>query len=864
MSDIERYKKRLNRERQARLEAERLLEEKSRMLYEANEALKHTLDDLERRVADRTMELARFSYIVDQSPATIIITDLDGVVEYVNTAFCERTGYRRGQVVGQHSRLFRARNTTPDTYRELWTTVSSGQTWRGEFLTETVSGDQFWESAVISPIRTSDGTIVNYVAIKEDITERKAFERDLRLAKEEAEQAAKAKAVFLATMSHEIRTPMNGVLSMANLLSQSVLPDDETSLVSVIQQSATALLTIIDDILDFSKIEAGRLSIETIEMSLSETVESVGDLLCLRAEEKGLEFVIDLGTAIPDRVHGDPTRIRQILYNLTSNAIKFTDTGSVKIAVCDATGSPQPPPDGDAAASPPPRLLRFSVADTGIGLTPDQASRLFRPFLQGDGSTARKYGGTGLGLSICKALCDLMHGHIAVDSEPERGSTFWFDIPLHMVPPPVPPTPEIDISDIAVVAIGHAPSTMKTLSAYLRPGIVKDFRCFTTAGEALETVWSSPSETIKADVFLISADAVDADLERMKQFLVEMGHSPAFILTSSRAFISSLREASRLGFLSVLSYPIRRCRLWHVIAAAMNRGEWEPRARLTADRRPSYCPPSIDDAHAAGATVLVAEDNRTNQIVMQRLLERVGFAHDMAENGRDALRLYDAGPDRYGVLLTDFHMPDVDGFALTRQVRAREGVQGRARLPIVAVTADAFVGMEERCLLADMDGYISKPIDLDTLARTLERWVPQGLGLRRTAELNGDMTATAGAPASADRLDPEVFSPTRLTEACGSFNDAACRVLRSFLARTDDLLTDLEAAAPADRLDDIAAMAHSIKGSARNIGAERLGQVAADLQTAAEQADRDMVEILVEGLIISTDELKAAVAPLLA
>ncbi len=714
----------------------------------------------------------------------------------------------------------------------------------------------------IQTVPLDDG---GHVQVYSDFSQRIRQEYALQAAKEDAEQAARAKAAFLATMSHEIRTPMNGVMSMATLLSQSDLSDDQEGMVTVIRQSASALLTIINDILDFSKIEAGRLTIEEIEMSLAETVESVGDLLALRAEEKTLEFLIDLDPLLPDRILGDPTRLRQVLFNLAGNAIKFTESGRVSIQVREAYAE-------DRTSNPAALAdrLRFQVMDTGIGLTAEQCNRLFKPFTQADESTARKYGGTGLGLSICHGLCELMGGRIGVTSSPGRGSTFWFELPFRPAGATAAAQPETDITDATVLLLGHSAETAAVLQRYLAPGFAG--RCVVAPDverAMAQTRDNGDGMPQTFDVILVDAHCVDSSLERLKMTLDNGGHPPRFVLTSARSLASSMMEATRIGFMAILTYPVRRNRLWRVIAAAMGRVSLDRQSRVTGHLTVTYRPPPIEEARIAGALVLVAEDNHTNQVVLQRVLNRLGYAHEFADNGREALEKYDAGT--YGLLLTDFHMPEMDGFELTRAVRSREARNGGDRLPIIALTADALPGTQDRCLQAGMDGYLSKPIDIDALTEVLETWLPKAQTLRVPADPTGTQqpvanTATAGESGQATPLsiDPDIFDPARLTETFGAFDHDARAFLADFLHRAEALVDEISANLTTGDVMRAKKAAHAIKGSARSVGAERLGRLGGDLQTAIEHDDHDTAEVVAELLPMTLEELQAAVAPLVA
>jgi len=370
------------------------------------------LDINERKQADD--RLRKLSSAIEQSPVSIVITDTDGKIEFVNTKFSELTGYTLEESIGQNPRVLNSGSTPPETFVDLWATIKAGKTWEGEFLNKTRDGELFCEHAVISAIRDEHGTVTNYLAAKENITEKKKILEQLSEAKIVAESANVAKSEFLATMSHEIRTPMNGVIGMTGLLLDTGLNDEQRKYAEIIRTSGENLLVLINDILDFSKIEAGKLDIDELDFDLRITLEDTAELFALQAVDAGLELICRIDPTVPMFLKGDPGRLRQVMTNLVGNAIKFTDKGEIIIRAtveseCEESVT-----------------VRFEVQDTGIGIPEKRLEAIFQPFTQVDGTTTRKYGGTGLGLAICKQFAVLMGGEIGVISEYGKGSTFWF------------------------------------------------------------------------------------------------------------------------------------------------------------------------------------------------------------------------------------------------------------------------------------------------------------------------------------------------------------------------------------------------------------------------------------------------------
>jgi PAS domain S-box-containing protein len=708
-----------------------------------------------------------------------------------------------------------------------------------------VSGERMMANGTILLMqgrRVPDGgAVLTYT----DITELKRIQAELLEARDQAEQATRAKSLFLATMSHEIRTPMNGVVAMGDLLQQTMLSKDQATMVRIICESARALLTIINDILDFSKIEAGHLELERVEMNLAEMVEGVGDLLALRAADKGLAFDVFVDPALPDRVLGDPVRLRQVLVNLAGNALKFTEAGRVAVSA--------EPAEGDR--------VRFRVSDTGIGLTAEQTARLFQPFAQADASTSRRFGGTGLGLSISRRLVALMDGTIQVDSTLGEGATFEVVVPL-----PAIPSRGTERPALAGLRVGIAtddPHLTAILSRYL------------TALEAVPVPLVDPGGA-DGQPELVPADGPDPDVAVVdaqawsgagKDLLVALaGLMPdtVRICLGGGSYGSGTGGATALD--TVLARPIRRGRFWRAIAAAG--GIPLPQEEEGADSAlPTWALPSTEEALAAGALVLIVEDNPTNRVVVRRQLERLGVAADAVGNGEEALAALAEQP--YGLLLTDCHMPVMDGYELTRRLRHRERTEGRPRLPVVALTADAIQGTQQRCLDSGMDAYLVKPVDLRELDQAIRTHLPAAAALRRpvgpeatgseggTGPVGGNPrhapavgeAALSGIDALLDRFvlpidlagdttsDLRVLDLTRLEEVFGTLDERAVEMLDLYRSSTEPLLAALEAALATG--DGLAARhaAHAAKGASNGVGAREMGEILGVVEQAARIGD---------------------------
>lgn len=602
---------------------------------------------------------------------------------------------------------------------------------------------------------------------------------------EYAEDANRAKSDFLAAMSHEIRTPMNAILGILELHERSGLTASQRRNIRIVREAAVSLLGVINDILDMSKVEAGKLELETTTFDFTAILESVLDSLAFLAGQKGLALVGFVDPAIPCEVSGDPSRLRQVLFNLAGNAVKFSQSGTVSV-----TASQRPRSDGSV-------WLYVEVMDEGIGISQDALPNIFHPFAQAENSTTRRFGGTGLGLSICRRLVELMGGEIGATSQEGEGSTFWFRIPLKSGEQPAKSVP-VDLSGRRVLIQMDAGLESEAVSAY----------CQAAGAETVVRTGRVPSdhasfvERCKEEGFHVVVFDLDVDRTPLEQALrVE------FPLATGIEGMWVARPLHRYGLLRAV--------------AGQSAEESEPGPGSSLETQESNAKP------LAGMRILTAEDNATNQIVIRMQLEALGAQAVIVDRGAAALEALDK--EAYDALLTDIQMPDMDGYALARAVRGRESVTEDAvptHLPIVALTASALHGEEERCLNAGMDAYISKPTSLDNLCSVLEGLLVAGAEPQRSS-----------APSSSARAGAVTFDPSVLEASVGPDRALHRDIHQDFIATATKTIEQMAEAEDAGHAERLSSLAHRLKGSARTVGALRLADLCERLERAEDQQE---------------------------
>jgi PAS domain S-box-containing protein len=754
------------------------------------------------REEDLRVQGDRLQGILDHTTTTISVKDRDGRYLMVNERWRQAMGQVGVDVIGRtDDELFPAdvaasiRVTDVDILRTGEAT---------EFERYAPPGGDLYH-IVKFPLKDADGAVYATGTMGTDITERQRALAD-------AVEASRSKSEFLANMSHEIRTPLNGVIGMTELLLSSELSPQQREYAVTAANSSEALLDVINDILDFSKIEAGKLELDRHDFDLRDAVEDTCDMLAPQAHGKNLELMAWIDDDVPTLVGGDRGRLRQVLTNLISNAIKFTEAGEVAVRVRRERD-----------------LVRFEVADTGIGISRTAVGRLFDSFAQADTSTTRRYGGTGLGLTISRQLVELMGGEIGVESTPGAGSTFTFTVRFGEPSTPRParrarqPLP----ASLKALVVDDNQTNRAIVEAYLS---ARDVTCVSAASgpEALTLMHDAvragePFELVVLDGQMPGMDGIE--LAQAITLAPSLRDARLVLLTSSTDRRAAAREA---GIAHYLQKPVRRLRLLETIAEAMG----------TASEAPA-APAAAPVANTRDGAILVVEDNVVNQRVIEAMLAKRGFEVECAANGREAIAMLAVRP--YALVFMDCQMPEMDGYEATISIRSRE--RGTERLPIVAMTAHAMKGDRERCLAAGMDDYLPKPLRPHELDAALERFL-------------GAAPAAARPAAGENPLDALV-DEARMRVFRTDYPEIVDELIELFVTSTPPLLEELRDAVERGHGEDVRRAAHKLKGSCQNIGAGLMATLAQNLErsSAATPAQLATLELVFAD---TRDALRAA------
>jgi two-component system, sensor histidine kinase and response regulator len=764
-------------------------------------------DISERIVAQRALRESEelFRTVSAAAPIGIFYTDATGKILYTNKRWEEMTG-RTAQDAMRSGWADAVHPEDRAVVEKLW---KSGFALQVELKDQcrflTPEGHVNWVQWQTRALVGRDGLLQGYVGVVEDITKRRAAEQRLKEAKEAAEAASRAKSEFLANMSHEIRTPMNGILGMTDLALETELKPEQREYLEMVRSSAESLLGVINDILDFSKIEAGRLDLECVAFSLPDCIEGALEPLAFRAQQKGLEVTWALQGDIPEFLMGDPTRLRQIIINLAGNAIKFTKQGEVSV-------------QAERLPSKDERIpIRFSVSDTGMGIPKEKQQQIFDAFSQADTSTTREFGGTGLGLSISVRLIQLMKSQIELESEPGKGSTFAFTVPFM----------KATGAPQELAAMAHAPlmngralvvddnEINRTLLMHVLPPWGLLTTCVASGAQALEVLRKGLKEGAPFSVVLLDQNmpVMDGYEVAGEIRLLPMKEQPVIVILSSAPASIEPARLKRLGIERTLIKPLRRATLYEAIRHGLNlpvltEGIRSPLAKKEEDRV---------------LRLLLVEDNRVNQKLALRLLEKMGHRVTLAVNGREALELLKT--NSFDLVLMDIQMPVMGGVETTQRIRDVERQSG-GHIPIIAMTANAMAGDAEKYLSAGMDGYVSKPVRTDFLRAEIDR-----LAQPHLAE-------TPGPNQQKEKSMPStIIDFTELSARVENDRELMRELLVIFKGEFPRHLQALRAAVNSLDGEKVATEAHTLKGMLSNLAAGSAADAAARLEQLGRSRD---------------------------
>ncbi len=673
--------------------------------------------------------------------------------------------------------------------------------------------------------RTSD--------LEREISQRQAVESELRQSRDAAEAANRAKSEFLANMSHELRTPLNGVIGMTDLLLSAGLNEKQMHFAHTAKLSANALLNQISDILDLSKVEAGKLELDRVVFDLTKTIEDVAELMAYKASEKGLELTCYIDPEISAEFKGDPSRIQQIVTNLVSNAVKFTDKGDVSIEASKKAETE------DAVT------ILVKVRDTGMGIPKNRVQDLFQPFSQIDASTTRKYGGTGLGLRISKQLVELMEGEIGLESEVDQGSTFWFTMRLQKTSgtdrSPSRPFKLPETKGRPVLVVDDNATNREILCQHLtnwamKPEAAKD------GFDALDLLDRSAGTDGEFALVILDMHMPGMDGTQLARSIRRHRslHDIPMIMLSSVSEELTKSSLEDLRFSSWISKPVKQSVLLDTILHALSEDESH---RQVSAAKPSALP--VDEGAAKREArsefrLLVVEDNLINQDVVVSILSAAGYGVDVADNGVAALQKVET--PQFDLIIMDCQMPEMDGFEATRRIRELErqrpvAAKDRVRIPIIALTANALQGDRERCLESGMDDYQSKPLDARALVRAIDRFLLDVDDDRQDAPPEPPERSEPATSPAPEAGTPAYFDLPDLMDRCMGDTNVILKLLHKFETESHRLLAAIDDALGEEALLKVAETAHGLKGMSANLSAVHLCQSAATLEQCAKQGN---------------------------
>jgi two-component system, sensor histidine kinase and response regulator len=788
-----------------------------------------------RRQAEEALRISQtrsstLAVIVEQSTDAIHARDLDGRVTYWNAAAERVLGFTAQEALGQPLRALHMRDLSDTEIDGVLQRIHAGCLTSFEAQRLTKAGQTIDVAIHAAPLHNDAGQHIGEICMHRDITATKTVERDLRRAKEAAEAASRAKSDFLANISHEIRTPLHVVLGLTDLVLDSELTREQRADLEQVRSSATALMSIINDILDFSKIEAGHLRLEEIAFAPADSIADMVKALAPRAHEKALPLLYD-AQGLPPLLLGDPGRIRQIVLNLLSNAIKFTERGEVAVHV-----SLLPAPQECTSTA----TLKIEVRDSGIGIAAEKLGSVFNAFEQADASTTRRYGGTGLGLAMSAKLAQLMGGSVAVTSTLGQGTAFTVTLRCRI---PAPDTraasnPPRTLAGRRLLVVeghrGYRDALLRLATGWGMAAVPAEDYEQAQAQLALAHRAGQPFDAVLLDVRLQGRDGIDW-VQRLQQ---EPHRAHATLALASSGQRGDAARCLDAGIAAYLLKPVQPSELFEALLEVADPGSARGGASQALVTRHS-----VRQAKH-GASILVIEDHETNQLLARRLLESFGHRVRLAENGQVGLDA--ATREAFDLILMDMQMPVMGGLEAATALRAREAGT-RARVPIIALTANAMAGARETCLAAGMDDYMTKPYTSQQLRAMLERWLPDGAAA----------AALALAPAAPVHSTPSLDLAV-LRSYVGDDEAMVEELLRSFLATSDKVALRLRNGLRERKAEAVAACGHQLRSSSRMVGALALGELCAVLEGAGKGGDWSTIEATMDAFEASLTSVSAA------
>ncbi|QDU46163.1 Signal transduction histidine-protein kinase BarA [Symmachiella dynata] len=768
---------------------------------------------------------ARLAALVDSSYDAIIGIDIDGTINSWNLGAERVYGYREEETLGRTIDFLLPPDIEEET-KVITEAIHSGRRLEQfETIRKRKDGQLLSVSVTVSPIADENGVDIGSSTIERDITERKRQQKELFVAKEDAEKANRSRAEFLANVSHELRTPMNAIIGMTQIALGEKLTDDVEDYIRTANESAHSLLTLVNDILDFSKLESGKFTIENEPFHLREMLDVAIKPLSLHAFDKGLELACDVASNVPDELVGDTVRLKQVLTNLINNAVKFTDAGEVVVAV-------------ETLKKWPSKVrLRFSVRDTGVGILPDDQRRILEPFTQVDASSTRRHGGTGLGLAICNQLLRLMGGKLSVESEPEKGSCLSFQVTLARqsiaTRKPSEGLSLKQLQNLPVLVVDDNETNRRILAQMLKnwsmqPDTVEG------AEQAIRRMDRACENGAPYPLVILDAQMPGVDGYTLSRRICERTTNPPpiILMISSSDRQEFKQRETESGVDHFLQKPVSQSDLLDAVMQAMH---------VQVDETNDEVNPHNNRTSHRSLSVLLAEDTPANQKVVRIILQKYGHTVTVAQNGQEAIQLYH---DRaFDVILMDVQMPVMDGYKATAKIRAVEN-DSKKSTPIIAMTAHAMRGDREKCLAAGMDAYLSKPVDVEELVQLVENAslgrdnlhdLEDDYDFEESAEIveNASSTPQPELPASPDDVVDYAGTMRRLNGDKNLFLE----FIGYFQEDSPKLLEDLGKAIDAADPSAVQHAAHSLKGIAANFGAENCLSTANELEQLGKAGD---------------------------